>query len=161
MFEYDINRTIEALLYICERLNGTTKHQLSKLLYFADKFHLAKYGRTITGDSYTKMEYGPVPSQTYHHIRNSAFINDVLDIKGYHVNGKRSARKEELSESDLDALEYSLNEYGKLSFGALTDISHDASWNAAEDNGMISFDQFLLTFDEETQKDLKSYLAGD
>ena len=161
MFEYDLNRTIEALLYICERLNGTTKHQLSKLLYFADKFHLAKYGRTITGDSYTKMEYGPVPSHTYYHIRNSAFINDMFEITGYHVNGKRNAKKEELSESDIEALDYALSEYGGLSFGALTDVSHDASWKAADDNALISFDQFLLSYDEVTQKELKSYLAGE
>lgn len=160
MFNYDLNRTLEALLYICEHLEGTTKHQLSKLLYFADKYHLGKYGRTITGDKYVKMEFGPVPSETYDHIRNSAFINDIFAINGYHLSGKRSANTDELSESDVEALNFALNEYGEMSFGKLTDISHDASWSAAEDNAVISFDQFLLTYDNETQEELKSYFSS-
>ncbi len=160
MFNYDLNRTLEALLYICEHLEGTTKHQLSKLLYFADKYHLAKYGRTVTGDKYVKMEFGPVPSETYDHIRNSAFIDDIFAIKGYHVSGKRVANTDELSESDIEALNYSLNEFGGMSFGTLTDISHDASWCAADDNAVISVDQFLLTYDAETRKEITSYLSS-
>jgi len=161
MFDYDINRTIEALLYLCEKMSGSTKHQLSKMLYFADKFHLKEFGRTITGDNYTKMEYGPVPSETYNHLRYSEFINDIFIIEGYHIKGKRASDKDELSESDRNALDFSIKEYGKLSFGELTDISHDASWKAAQDNAIISFDNFLLTFDEQVQNEIKSYLAGE
>lgn len=160
MFNYDLNRTLEALLFICEHLEGTTKHQLSKLLYFADKYHLVKYGRTVTGDKYVKMEFGPVPSQTYDHIRNSAFIDDIFAINGYHVSGKRAANTDELSASDVEALNYALNEFGTMSFGKLTDISHDASWSAADDNAVISLDQFLLTYDAETQKEIKTYLSS-
>jgi len=161
MFDYDINRTIEALLYLCEKMGGSTKHQLSKMLYFADKYHLKEFGRTITGDKYTKMEYGPVPSQTYHHLRYSEFINDIFEVEGYHVKGKRDSDKDELSESDRKALDFSIQEYGTLSFGELTDVSHDATWEAAKDNAPISFDDFLLTFDEPVQKEIKSYLAGE
>jgi len=32
-----------------------------KLLYFADFDHFARHGTSITGDTYIKLEYGPVP----------------------------------------------------------------------------------------------------
>ena len=161
MFDYNINRTIEALLYLCEKMDGSTKYQLSKMLYFADKFHLKEFGRTITGDKYTKMEFGPVPSETYDHLRHSGFINDIFLIEGYHVKGNRSSDKDELSKSDCEALDFSIQEYGKLSFGELTDVSHDASWQSTKDNASISFNDFLLTFDESIQNEIKSYLAGE
>ena len=35
------------------------------VLLFADKKHLERYGRFITGDTYSAMENGPVPSFAY------------------------------------------------------------------------------------------------
>jgi uncharacterized phage-associated protein len=37
------------------------KVKLMKLLYFADFDHYYRYGSSITGDAYVKLEYGPVP----------------------------------------------------------------------------------------------------
>ena len=34
-------------------------HKICKILYFADREHLSKYGRSITGDVYIAMTYGP------------------------------------------------------------------------------------------------------
>ena len=40
------------------------KIQAMKLVFFADRYHLRKYGSTITGDQYYAMEKGPVPVLT-------------------------------------------------------------------------------------------------
>jgi uncharacterized phage-associated protein len=64
-FEFDIEKGIESVLYIIENGAQPTFHHISKVMYFADKEHLEKYGRFICGDSYVAMKHGPVPSGIY------------------------------------------------------------------------------------------------
>ncbi|WP_409530306.1 Panacea domain-containing protein [Shinella sp.] len=40
-----------------------------KTLYYADRAHLQRYGRPITGDRYIAMENGPVPSYAYNAVK--------------------------------------------------------------------------------------------
>ena len=58
-------KTVNAVLYIVERLKRKDFHKIFKLLYFSDREHLNVYGRTITGDTYIAMADGPVPSNVY------------------------------------------------------------------------------------------------
>jgi uncharacterized phage-associated protein len=44
--------------------------QLIKLMYLADRLSLLEKGRTISGDSYVSMKYGPVLSRTFKLIRD-------------------------------------------------------------------------------------------
>ena len=48
------------------RQAGGSIHKLKalKLVYFADRYHLRRYGRPVIGDEYLAMQYGPVPSNT-------------------------------------------------------------------------------------------------
>ncbi len=57
---------IQAILYILKKMGGTCDiHKCHKILYFADNEHLSKYGRSITGDAYVRMDFGPVPTCIY------------------------------------------------------------------------------------------------
>lgn len=48
--------------FLCERDNRHLgKAKLLKLLYFLDFDHFAKYDVPVTGDTYVKLPYGPVP----------------------------------------------------------------------------------------------------
>ena len=58
-------KTINAILYIAEKLKRKDFHKIFKILYFSDREHLNVYGRTITGDTYIAMTDGPVPSNVY------------------------------------------------------------------------------------------------
>ena len=61
LFQY--NAAVNAILYALAVLDKKMDmHKLCKILYFADQKHLSLYGRSITGDTYIAMEYGPVPS---------------------------------------------------------------------------------------------------
>ena len=51
---------LAAVLYVAHRLPHSTLHTLSKVLYFADRKHLERYGRFIFGDTYIAMKFGPV-----------------------------------------------------------------------------------------------------
>src|ERR1700733_9640210 len=68
--DVDIERILSPALYILCKINKTTtKHKLFKILYFADKEHIAKYGQSFLDDNYIKMDFGPVPSKIFDYIR--------------------------------------------------------------------------------------------
>lgn len=133
-FDLKKEKAVNALLYVSEQLEKPDTHKVFKILYFADKKHLYRYGRPISGDTYFKMEYGPVPS----------FIRDVVEekIKGleeviakYHkhfLKNLRQAKLDHLSETDMNCLNESISENRDLSFQELTFKSHDEAYHKAE-----------------------------
>lgn len=159
-YPLDFKKTIEALLYICPRLKVSGHYQMMKILYWADKYHLAHYGRTISGDTYYKLEDGPVPTKIYDGIKDRSIIEGNFETKSFICTPVREPDLNYLSESDIEALEFSINKYGQKSYGDLKRLSHDASWEAAREFGPIDFDKFILTFDIETQRELKEYLSA-
>lgn len=62
--QFGMDVLVNAALWVIERLpeNERRLHKLFKVLWFADLEHLKKYGRTVTGDTYVAMEFGPVTS---------------------------------------------------------------------------------------------------
>src|SRR5258706_11764751 len=64
-FEFRKEKASEAIIYIARRIPDPTYHSISKLLYFADKTSLERYGRFIFGETYVAMKHGPVPSNVY------------------------------------------------------------------------------------------------
>lgn len=64
LFNYD--KAVNSILFSLTRLGGVTDmHKLYKILYFADQRHLSLYGRSITGDVYIAMQFGPVGWEAY------------------------------------------------------------------------------------------------
>jgi len=142
---FDRRKGLEALLYVASRLQPDPSfHRVSRILYFADKYHLAHYGALIWGDDYVAMKHGPVPSGIYDILKavrgNGDFSKAKEAAKAFIVeSGKlvrllRDPNFDELSHSDREALAYAVDEYGKLSVGELTKLSHDSAWDAADEN---------------------------
>lgn len=133
MFELDKSKAINSILFVISKLGmkKSDKHKVFKILYFADQKHLVKYGRPITGDTYLKMDYGPVPS----------FIKDIADgneKKGlieqegeHHIQSSYPYDLEDFSESELECINEAIEENKHLSFGKLTKKSHDKAWENA------------------------------
>src|SRR5580698_7181398 len=69
-FEFDPRKFANASAYLVKHCSEVTRMKLAKLLYFADKLHLIRYGQPIIGDRYFKMEWGPVPSNGYNVIKH-------------------------------------------------------------------------------------------
>ena len=75
-FKYEA--ATQALNYLASKSGGTlNKLKALKLIYFADRFHLRKYGRPVTGDEYLAMTYGPVASS----VKDIAEMSGFLDPK--------------------------------------------------------------------------------
>jgi uncharacterized phage-associated protein len=149
-YKFDAEKAIEVLLYIAER--SPNIYNALKVLYFADKEHLVKYGRLICGDSYVAMRHGPVPSGLYDivkYARGDGFcwlevpINEVFGVRGHEIVPYRSAHLDFLSESDIECLDAAIKEYGHLSFGRLKELSHDDAFRSSDENDFIPLDAIV------------------
>ena len=149
LFKQEI--AIQAILYILKKMGGTCDiHKCHKILYFADNEHLSKYGRSITGDAYVRMDYGPVPTCIYDLFKavrgDSYFASLVEDVrKGcfHFINNKDIAAVAEpdmsyLSESDVEVLDKYIAELKEKNFDEVSDASHGYAWSNTVLNGEIS-----------------------
>lgn len=61
---FDFKKTVQTVNFFARKSYGKniSKLDVLKLIFLADRYHLRKYGRAITGDDYWAMELGPVPS---------------------------------------------------------------------------------------------------
>ena len=87
---------LQAMLYVLSKLGTADMHKVSKILYFADRSHLSKYARSITGDDYIKMSYGPVPSNVYDimkAVRGDSFLRIHRKLKLWNNISNSSIRK--------------------------------------------------------------------
>ena len=60
----DFEKIVMAINYFSREKyeKSIDKLDVLKLIYLADRYHLRKFGRLITGDNYIAMQLGPVPS---------------------------------------------------------------------------------------------------
>src|SRR6056297_2388937 len=88
--KYNKEKLIQVSAYILKRLGGTSDmHKLFKVLYFAEKDYLSKFGRMITGDNFIAMKYGPVPSMIFDIfkvVRGDSIFNDDTLAEIFQVN---------------------------------------------------------------------------
>lgn len=121
----------------------------------ADRKHLERNGRFITGDNYIAMKNGPVASNIYNFIKavrgDNVFISgELLDrlaksfsVDNYNINPLRNPDLDYLSKSDIQCLDESIADNKALTFGQLNDKSHDELWKSANPNGDIPFSSFV------------------
>jgi len=149
MFEKEVS--IQAIIYIIEHLGEyvADMHKICKILYFADQKHLSQYGRTITGDDYIKMPYGPVPSKIddiFKALKGDSYFSDCvadvseyLEIKNkYVLNAKKECNTDYLSKTDIKCLDYSIEKCKTKSFNEITAMSHNLAWNNTQMGRRIS-----------------------
>ena len=167
-FIYDHKRAVQAVNYFARKCppQGFTKMKALKLLFNADKLHLNKYGRTISGDRYYAMEDGPVASEFYESIRHNFEIPTIQYRKSYlHVDGRdissvREVDFSEFSKSDVEVLKEIVRLYGDKSAEWLSDRSHEEkayieSWNnrGLAKSNLMSIEALF----DEGQKGSKAY----
>jgi len=145
-----------------------TKYKICKLLFLADKYHLVRYGRIITGDKYCAVPHGPIPSRTLNLLnavisentfdQEAVTMSRVLELDRRYSNPRFSAvdvaAPDQLSISDVEALDKAIAEYGKMGFGELKRITHDApayiqAWDARPSGSNGNDMEFEAFFDEE------------
>ena len=141
MFYIDKSKAINSLLFVMKELGVelSDKHKIFKTLYFADQKHLIRYGRPITGDTYIKMKFGPVPS----YIKDIAYEKEekglVRQIGEYNLQSNYSIDMDDLSKSEIECLREAINENKGCDFSKLTSKSHDRAWENSAINNPIDY----------------------
>lgn len=167
---FDSEKALETILYITNHCPIKDIYHIVKIQFFADRKHLERNGRFITGDSYIAMKNGPVASNAYNFLKVARgedvyippemanTIRKALTVKDFNVIANRQANCDYLSKSDIDCLDEAIAENGTLSFTELNNKSHDALWLEADRNNEILFDDFVKH--SQNSEQLKAYLNG-
>ena len=113
------------------------KLKLVKLIWAADRYHLRKYGRTVTDSEYFALPHGPVSSLTLDVIDNDevALYAEDISFISEHITPWESDKNQivlyneteddYLSETDKEALKFAWDTFGdKDPFELADNITH-------------------------------------
>src|SRR6185436_4198819 len=134
-FHLDADRAREALAYLASKSPGLDVYRACKLLFLADKYHLVRYGRTITGDRYYAMPHGPAPNRVLNLLNifledpSTTWLSSVLTIdrsfRYPHLVANGPLELDNLSQSDIKALDVTLERFGSKTFDELKSLTHE------------------------------------
>lgn len=151
-FNVNKRKSLEAVLYLASKTDGRINiYNLLKAVFEADKIHLNKYARPVTGDSYVKMPYGTVPSTIYDFIKLNPLALASLDlneypfeIKGHYLISNRKSETKYFSKSDMKALDDGFAAYNNLNFDEVEEKNHrEKCWLETEPNSIIPFEKMI------------------
>ncbi|MBE3139111.1 MAG: SocA family protein [Thermoplasmata archaeon] len=176
----DAEKALEVVIYVSTKADNL--FNIVKTIYYADKYHLARYGRLITGDNYIAMGDGPVPSGTYDLIKlvrgdsfsyESKIVNahpeEALKVKVVKIEGispktfvypRRTPNLDLLSESDIECLDLSIEKYGNMHTTRLWRLVHqEKSYQKTQLDNPIPLRE-IITLDISNGKDAIEYLES-
>lgn len=131
---FSYRKVTQALNFFASQSGGRiNKMKALKLLFFADRYHLRKYGRPISNDEYFAMNFGPVPSGAKDLAESSDFRPDME--KAYakqfidrvdHLQFSSVAPVDEIvfSKTDIEALNFAWTHFGAADQYELAELSH-------------------------------------
>lgn len=129
-------KLVQLLSYLAQKNSSHTINKLKaiKLVWAADRYHLRKYGRLVSGDEYYALKYGPVASQLKNIAEQDNFLpdayieyaNDFIHPSPDKMTIKAKAEVDQnlLSKTDVEALEFAWENFKNYSGFDLADISH-------------------------------------
>jgi len=162
--EFNIRKTAQAINFFARKHASCSidKLKVIKLVWLADRYHIRKYGRPITGDTYFAMDYGPVGSG----VKDITSLNNCLSgveqkyAKKYlslsnktTVKSVREVQESVFSRTDLEALNFAFDNFGDKKPSQLVTLSHKyPEWNKFEaeleakiiTRASMSYDDFFL-----------------
>ena len=131
-----ITQSLGFLLSLDDNLR-MTELKLVKLIWAADRYHLRKYGRTVTDSEYFALPHGPVSSLTLDVIDNDevALYAEDISFISEHITPWESDKNQivlyneteddYLSETDKEALKFAWDTFGdKDPFELADNITH-------------------------------------
>ena len=113
-----------------------------KLLWLADRYHIRRTGRLVTGDSYFAMPKGPVPSdakkllegQSTHLSTDEQYLKEYIKRLGDKYEVVKVPNGKVFSISDREAMDLVYEIFGSMDADTLSAYSHEyPEWIAYKD----------------------------
>lgn len=131
-FAYNPEKAAQAAAYLVRfALGSMDVYALIKVLYLADRKSLVERGRPITGDAMVSMPLGPVLSRAYDEVKappeiqNEFWRNYLTEREDNLISLRRDDfSTDTLSNYERKVLEGVYQEYGRLGFGDLKNLTH-------------------------------------
>ncbi|MBK8371993.1 MAG: DUF4065 domain-containing protein [Saprospiraceae bacterium] len=161
-----VNKFKNVLLYILERCAGKPnvgETVLYKLLYFSDFNYYELYEEHLTGATYRKLPYGPVPQKLDIIIGQMVKKGQLQKVNTEH-HGYRQTRYLPLEKADLTELRASekeiidrvIEQMSDWSASMISDYSHkDLPWEVTDEGKDISYE---LAFYRELPYSVRVYI---
>ena len=146
-----VQKFIQVLLYILERCAGKPnvgETVLNKLLYFADFNYYEIYEEQMTGATYRKLPYGPVPQQIdailHKMVENQQLQQLKTDYHGYPQTRYIPLQKPNLQllkASEKEVLDHVIDQMGAWNAAKISEWSHkDMPWRATKEGDDIDYE---------------------
>ena len=153
------------LLYILEKCAGKPnvgETLLYKLLYFSDFNYYELYEEHLSGATYRKLPYGPVPKKIDSIIKSMIDEGGLKRIKTEYHNYPQTrymplkkAALTELLASEKEVIDKVIDQFSDWSASAISDYSHmDIPWLASKDGKDINYE---LAFYREAPYSVRNY----
>ncbi len=165
----NVGKFTNVLLYIMERCAGKPnvgETVLYKLLYFCDFNYYELYEEHLTGATYRKLPYGPVPKEFETIIGQMTGDKQIQRIKTEYFN-KIQTRYIPLVKADLtglkaiekEVIDKVIDQMGDWAATTISDYSHlDKPWKATEPNNNIDYE---LAFYRRSPHSVRKYEEDD
>ncbi len=154
----------ELVLYVCKASEaddafGSVK--LNKLLFYSDFLFYLRYGSSITGQEYFKLEHGPAPRLMLP-LMDDMKIDKQLAIAERKYRGRPQKKPVALKEADLnkfsareiDTVHQVLRIFQSHNAKEISDLSHQfTGWQLAENRETIPYSSILLHKSELTEQE--------
>lgn len=160
--EFNEDKFEQLILYIAKRLPPEAalgRVKLAKLLMHSDFTAYVRLGRSITGATYVKAEFGhlaleqdSVEGRLEHRKRLAVVEEDYYGKKLKHITAQRDPDMTDFSEDEIAIIEGALRLYGHESASYLSALSHrEIGWIVADENEEIPYDSIFLRRPTEAQ----------
>lgn len=163
----NVSKAHEVILWLAKRSPGIDVYHLVKAAFFADKHHIANYGRPIVGDKYEAAPWGPLPRVIYGLLKREPIellalgSNEEVQFKldkRFRITALRDPNLRVLSESDQEALELGEAHVRNRSFEDIYQETHADPAYVLAQGGMIDY-RDMIPIDDPQRAQKREYIA--
>ena len=136
MIDEDVFKNTVLLIIELAGEDGIGGVKLNKSLIIADALHNAIYGESLTGASYIKHRYGPVPGrEAYTIIKRMIDVEEILVFdelmspnmvqKNHYLNPFTESSKEFFTEEQIDIISWTVAKVMTMTAQEISELSHN------------------------------------
>ncbi len=155
----------ELVLYIAEKCNADPnfgKTKLNKILFFADFLAYGMFGRSITGATYQRRDFGPVPKEITSARRSLVDMGAAtieyqrrFNYPQERLVAKRPANPSLFTLDEKRLVDDVIRELWHHSAVSVSDLSHrEVGWRLADDREVIPYNTVFLSQRSTTATDI-------